>query len=179
MIAVKGKLDYCLESLFAIWLVLSVLGQHPERSFDRVRNLDAIIGNAAIPNWRFFAPRPAVHDVHFLYRLTTSDQSDTTDWRALQQISERKLGYIFWAPHRRSEKAVFDVASAIRTSNPNGTLAQRNARKATIGLIHNFARTRITDTSHYTHFQLLIVRFAGHDKDAQPDYDYLFEPEPL
>lgn len=45
-----------VEAVFAGWFVLTLLTQHPQRSFDRLRSLDPV--GLTIPNWRFFAPEP-------------------------------------------------------------------------------------------------------------------------
>lgn len=71
---------------FATWLTATALCQHPDRSFDRLRGSAA--GRTLIPDWRFFAPNPALHDFHVLHRVVLAG-GDATPWRLSSELAER------------------------------------------------------------------------------------------
>lgn len=163
-------------ALFVAWFVVTVLAQHPDRAYDKVRSLDVSIGNAAIPNWRFFAPKPAVEDVHFLYRFLSEDQEEKTAWRALHTIGGRKLKQMFWFPERRREKALFDIANTLMVTSPTGPEILVKARLSAISLINDAVRSHDSPPDSFPFHQVLMVRFAGHQTDARPQYDMIFDP---
>ncbi|MGP4968889.1 hypothetical protein [Glutamicibacter ardleyensis] len=165
-----------INALFVAWFVVTVLAQHPDRVYDKVRSLDVSIGNAAIPNWRFFAPKPAVEDVHFLYRFLSDDQEKKTSWRALHTISDRKIRQMFWFPERRHEKALFDIANTLMTTSPTGPEPLVKARLSAISLINDAVRRHDSPPDSFPFHQVLMVRFAGHQSDSRPQYDMIFDP---
>lgn len=164
-------------AVFAGWFAISVLTQHPDRGYDKLRTLDRTGTGVLIPNWRFFAPRPAVEDQHFLYRLASEDKTKHTPWREVYKIAPRKAAHAFWFPGRRVEKAIFDVASTL-LSNPNTmNPLTRDARQAAHTLILRFVQTRITPEPEYPLFQVMMVRYAGYDHSEEPKYDMIFDYE--
>lgn len=61
-----------------------------------------------LPQWRFFAPTPAMHDTHLLYRDKMRDGS-ITNWKDGVDFEDRNFFNFLWNPHRRKRKLVFDV----------------------------------------------------------------------
>lgn len=170
-------LEKTVPAVFAGWFVATVLSQHPDRSYDKARNLDRTGTGILIPNWRFFAPNPAVEDQHFLYRLASEDHSRHTEWREVYQIVPRKMAHAFWFPGRRIEKAVFDVASTL-VHNPGAmTPLHRRAKESAYQLINDFVRQRLTPEPGYPLFQVMLVRYAGYDHSEDPKYDMVFDYE--
>lgn len=159
------------------WFVASVLGQHPDRSYDKVRTLDKTGTGIFIPNWRFFAPNPAVEDHHFLYRLASEDRSRHTQWREVYAIAPRKLVHAFWFPGRRIEKAIFDVASTLMNNTGANTPLHKEAKESAYRLINEFVRNRLTPEPGYPLFQVMLVRYSGYDHSEDPKYDMVFDYE--
>jgi hypothetical protein len=65
---------------------------------------------ALIPQWNFFAPRPAQHDFLLLYRDQLED-GNLTDWTQVASITQRSGLSIIWNPAKRENKALFDVVT--------------------------------------------------------------------
>lgn len=166
-----------LNGLFAAWFVATVVSQHPDRSFDKLRKYDKT--GILIPNWRFFAPEPAVEDQHFLYRLATEDKTGHTEWRSVFEASPRKAVHAVWFPGRRQEKSVFDVAASL-TGNPNTmNPLHAEARRASFRLIADFVRARLDRYPGYPLFQIMLVRYSGYDHSEDPKYDLISDYEPV
>lgn len=174
---IRQTLQYAVPVALAGWFVASVLGQHPDRSYDKTRRLDRTGTGILIPNWRFFAPNPAVEDQHFLYRLATEDKTDHTLWREAYTIQPRKLVHAVWFPGRRIEKAVFDVAATLTNDGGTNSPRQREARESAQKLICEFIRRRLTPEPGYPLFQVMLVRYSGYDHSEDPKYDIIFDYE--
>ncbi|MEV1051417.1 hypothetical protein ACFWZR_03930 [Streptomyces sp. NPDC059017] len=170
-------MERAVPALLAGWFVASVLGQHPDRSYDKVRSGDKTGTGILIPNWRFFAPNPAVEDQHFLYRLANEDKSRHTEWREVYAITPRKLAHAFWFPGRRAEKAIFDVASTLLNNPGAMTPLHREAKESAYALVNEFVRRRITPEAGFPLFQVLLVRYSGYDHSEDPKYDLVFDYE--
>lgn len=164
---------------FATWFVATVLSQHPERSYDRARKLDRTGTGVLIPNWRFFAPNPAVEDQHFLYRLADAERQEHTEWRTVYDIEPRRWGHALWFPGRRHEKAIFDVASTLMQNRAAAVPTQVAAREAAVRLVNDFVRTRVEPQEGFPLFQVLLVRYAGYDHSEKPVYDMVFDYAPV
>lgn len=93
----------------AAMLVVTVAGQHPFEQFSRFRSKDIL---SLVPNWRFFAPNPCMHDSHFLYRTVDAD-GNASPWHDAFTTETRKPQHIVWFPTRRADKGVFDACADI------------------------------------------------------------------
>jgi len=170
-------LEKLVPAVFAGWFVATVLSQHPDRSYDKARSLDRTGTGILIPNWRFFAPNPAVEDQHFLYRLASEDRTRHTEWREVYDIVPRRMVHAIWFPGRRIEKAVFDVASTL-VHNPGAmTPLHKEAKESAYRLINDFVRRRLTAEPDYPLFQVMLVRYSGYDHSEDPKYDMVFDYE--
>ncbi|MGX2997511.1 hypothetical protein JNUCC64_25170 [Streptomyces sp. JNUCC 64] len=146
-------------------LVATLLAQHPHSAFERLRERDVF---SLLPNWKFFAPNPATHDYHYLYR-TLDDDRRTSAWIELDLIVPRAPIQAVWFATRRTEKAVFDICTAIlrRVSigeDPTGMSSYR--------VLSEFIRKQIRETtgvSGVRGFQFSVVRAAGHDDSEDPE----------
>jgi hypothetical protein len=165
-----------IPAIFAGWFVATILSQHPDRSYDKARNLDRTGTGILIPNWRFFAPNPAVEDQHFLYRLANEERTEHTEWREVYSSVPRRLVHAFWFPGRRIEKAVFDVAASLLHTS-GATPQHQEAKQAAYRLINEFIRRRLTPEPGYPLFQVLLVRYSGYDHSEDPKYDMVFDYE--
>lgn len=176
-----GAAARAVELLFGSWLVVTVLSQHPHRTFDRLRTYDKI--GLLIPNWRFFAPEPAQHDYHLLYR-TLSTTGQESPWKSASQINARTWGQVVWFPGRRQEKAVFDICNEIV-----GLVGKKDVKivdTAGYGLLRDFVIRQIRENDDERNqalegFQFLVVQYSGHDDSEDPKYAFIsplvpFEP---
>lgn len=169
--------DQAVTAGFAAWFVTTAISQHPDRSFERARKLDRTGSGVMIPNWRFFAPNPAVEDQHFLYRLASADRERHTEWRAAYEIEPRRLLHAVWFPGRRHEKAIFDVAGTLLQNRAASVPIQRESAEAAQRLVNDFVRDRVEPEEGFPFFQVLLVRYAGHDHSEMPIYDMIFDYE--
>jgi hypothetical protein len=154
---------------FAAWLVVSAAAQHPDRNFDRMRKLDPT--RALIPDWRFFAPNPAQHDVHVLYRAVLPG-GETTGWELSSEFATRSWRDFAWLPDRRRDKGLFDICVTM------GRMIQSDGAGLTESipylLLRNFvARAvgkRYAGQARPCGFQFAMVRHTGYDEDQDLEY---------
>jgi hypothetical protein len=158
--------DFLLCSGLTGWLLATTLSQHPNRAFDRFRKYDRT--GAMLPNWRFFAPEPAVHDYRVLYRVLHADGEQTT-WREATALGDRRLRQALYFPDRRRDKAVSDVCNEMLgylNTHEDLTLlpAYRLMRDHVAAVV-----ARDETSCGIDGFQFLVVRAAGYDDD-EPEY---------
>ncbi|KPH97806.1 hypothetical protein OK074_6381 [Actinobacteria bacterium OK074] len=161
----------------AALMLLATLGaQHPSRLFGRTRR-----GSwGTMPNWKFFAPSPATHDYHVLYR--TLDAEDTTSpWHPLDVGADRTPSQLVWFPTRRSGKALFDLVAEIRSVLDLGFTAA--TRTPAYVILVERVRAVLDEqgrTPPYVQgFQLAIARAPGHDLRNEPEVMAVFPYTPL
>ena len=128
----------------AAWLVVTVVSQHPDRGFDKLRKADPT--GLLIPNWRFFAPEPAVDDTHLLYRFHSPETGEYSQWYSANQAQQRKLVHAFWFPGRREEKAVFDVTAGLLSNVNSGISASETRQLSAFSLLSNYVRVKTGST---------------------------------
>ncbi|MEU6673585.1 hypothetical protein [Streptomyces sp. NPDC046853] len=149
-------------------LITTVAAQHPHPAFNRAISKDVF---SQIPNWKFFAPNPAVHDFHYVYR-TLDLAGETSEWTEIEMIEPRKVHQAFWFATRRPEKAVFDLCTAIlqRATRSGITGIQSNS---SYRVLAEFIRGRIRegepDPAKVKGFQFGVVRASGHDTTEAPE----------
>ncbi|NUP45500.1 MAG: hypothetical protein HOY76_52850 [Streptomyces sp.] len=148
-------------------LVTTLAAQHPHLVFDRARTRDLY---SMVPNWRFFAPNPAVHDFHYTYRTLDLDGT-TSEWSEIEMIAPRRLHQAFWFASRRPEKAVFDICTAILQEAQKGGVRQAQNLSAYQVLIAFVRRTIHEEQGGkpLKGFQFAVVRAAGHDREEPPE----------
>lgn len=154
-------------------LTVTLLSQHPNTSFDRLRRLDRL--GVFVPNWRFFAPHPATHDFHLLHRTLDVDDQ-VSPWIDTTEISPRRPTQAVWFPGRRAEKAVFDVASEFvqSLSLSHEQLSRFPSYSAIVAKVRHAVLTTEPDAEQRLQgFQFLVARHGGVDPEARPEYLYL------
>lgn len=148
------------------WLVATGLSQHPNRAFDRFRKYDRT--GAVIPNWRFFAPEPAIHDYRVLHRSLGTDGVQSP-WTEATSLNPRRLSQIAYFPDRRRDKAVSDICNELLGYlNTHEDLRELPAYR----LMRDFVMTSLAaqTTGVLAGFQFLVVRAAGYDDADEPEY---------
>ena len=169
--AARGPLLVVSLALF----ILTVLKQHPNRGIDllpRSPRVRWLLGEL-LPDWRFFAPRPAMHDLVIHMRTRDAD-GDVSPWTAVTSTTRRSLSQLLFFPTRRSSKATIDVCNrllpmlASGRPDPEATSAYR--------LLVAHLRRHISDASITTAlpegFQFCITRDEGYATETSIDIPY-------
>ncbi|EMF57988.1 MULTISPECIES: hypothetical protein [Streptomyces] len=161
----------------AALLLLTLAGQHPHRDFSRVRVRDYF---SMLPNWRFFAPHPAMFDYHFLYRTVDADGT-ASNWQDVSGIVDRKPMHLVWFPTRRSDKCVFDACQEILSVIEQGFKA--TARTPGYRLITEHVRVRIASQGESAGavrgFQFALASATGYDERRAPQLMFVSPYVPL
>lgn len=169
--AAERALELGVAAVLGSWVAVTALSQHPNRTFDRFRRRDPL--GVVIPNWRFFAPDPAVHDFRVLHRWLCADGTQTA-WREPTVIPGRTWRQAFWFPDRRADKALIDVCGELVTylQMPGLDLTTTPAYR----LLRSFTRSSVAAATADDPagpprgFQFLVLRHTGHDEEPEPDY---------
>ncbi|SCK25358.1 hypothetical protein H181DRAFT_01955 [Streptomyces sp. WMMB 714] len=144
-------------------LLGTLSAQHPNPLFNRAQKID--IFSVLFPNWRFFAPTPAQHDYHILYRTLDHD-GETSPWKMVEVIVGRKLHQMFWFPGRRPEKAIFDIVTELITQLDKGFGALK--KLPSYRMLCAFLRHRLQEegkADDVKGFQFTLVRATGYEEN--------------
>lgn len=147
-------------------LLGTLSAQHPNPLFNKAQKVD--IFSLLFPNWRFFAPTPAQHDYHILYR-TLNHAGETSSWRMVEVIVGRKLPQIFWFPGRRPEKAIFDIVTELISQLDKGFTGM--VKLPAYRILCAFLRYRIREEGEAAGvkgFQFTLVRATGYE-ETEPE----------
>jgi hypothetical protein len=101
--------DVAITVVFGTWLVVTAVCQFTGPLARYLRRFDVL---RLIPQWTFFAPRPATHDYWFLYRDQLPGGS-MTRWHEIPCKHSHPLIAPVWNPPRRHNKALFDISSQL------------------------------------------------------------------
>lgn len=168
---------YGLYAVLGGWFSVSLLGQDPLRRHDRVRRFDRL--NLVVPDWRFFAPAPGIHDVHLLYRDELAGGA-ATGWREVSRIEDRRLRQVVWHPHRRTEKVLVDVvAELLRCVGEDGADRAVLLSVPYLTLLHHVSGPQRGHHPDAAATQFLLAVSAGHDEGEEPVMVFLSEWHPL
>ncbi|MCL6302928.1 hypothetical protein [Streptomyces kronopolitis] len=133
-------------------------------AFNRVQRKDTL---SLLPNWRFFAPTPAKHDFHLLYR-TLSQDGTTSPWKGLETTTRRRFRQIVWFPTRRQEKAIHDICSEILQGGGKGIDFVTNLPAYRV-LLSYIERHMSSDAEGSVKgFQFTLARSAGYATSEEP-----------
>ncbi len=165
MISITSIGEFLVICFFGIWTLLSLLVLFP-RFKVYLRKRDWFL---LVPEWRFFAPRPAQTDFHLLYRDRFPDGS-VTEWTEVELISERGWGCVIWNPRKRRSKALFDAIIELSslTTLLEEKLVYSTAYLALLNYISNRARSISPEFT-----QFLIILSYGSSQEKEPDIMYL------
>lgn len=171
-----GGPDGAYRLVAGLALLGTVCAQHPQPSFSRVVKLDVF--STLFPNWRFFAPTPAQHDLQF-YCRTLNEAGETSEWEPVEVIAGRRAHQIVWFPGRRAEKAVFDLGTEVMRHLDKGFQVARGLpgyRMLTAWFRAEIERTGATDVKG---FQFTLVRNAGYDDSEEPEIIFVSPYTPM
>lgn len=158
-----------------VMLAATIAGQHPSRIFNRMQLKDTM---SVLPNWRFFAPTPAMHDFHLLYR-TLSPEGESSRWKSVEVITGRKMSQILWFPTRRPEKALFDVCSDVLHFLDKGFPVATQTPGYRVLLAYLRRRMREDGVGDAQGFQFTLVRAAGYDTSEKPETVFVSPLTPM
>lgn len=147
------------------WVVGTALNQHPNRVFDFARSADRT--GMLVPNWRFFAPNPAIHDFRIAHRVLFHDGS-VGDWEDTRVVPQRTWWNSFWFPGRRRDKGITDLVGALTENLMSG--ADRLERTTPFRVLAELVRAEVTRRESVRiatieGFQFVIGRDAGFDEE--------------
>src|SRR5205809_5017290 len=99
--------------ILAAWLAATVALQLPRtRRWLQERDVCALL-----PEYRFFAPRPAEGDLHLLFRDTYADGT-VGRWTEICRLKPLRLSHALWNPDKRERKALFDCVVLLLRLRP-------------------------------------------------------------
>ncbi|MEV5985546.1 hypothetical protein AB0L85_11040 [Streptomyces sp. NPDC052051] len=75
-----------------------------------------------LPQWRFFAPNPGIEDLYVLCRTRSEAEGEWTLWEDMSLRNPAKPWAVLWNPGSRIPKALFDMASQVRSLASNGAM---------------------------------------------------------
>ncbi|MEM8621763.1 MAG: hypothetical protein AAGF73_18815 [Actinomycetota bacterium] len=164
-----------IEVLLAAWLVATAASQHANRNFDRVRSNPWTM--TLLPDWRFFAPRPAIHDYRVMYRWV-DDAGEPSAWQDAAEIAPRRLAQALWFPERRTQKGLFDACTEL--TKAVGLDPDRLHRSVAYRLVRDYVERRISQRvpEPPRGFQFVVVADPGYDTNDTPDYLFASRFEP-
>jgi hypothetical protein len=165
-----------LYGLFATWFGLTVVGQKLYRDQSRRSRWDKLY--LIVPDWRFFAPNPGIHDHHLLLRDQLTDGT-LTGWREISSLEERTLLHSVWHPHRRAEKTVFDAsAELLRFIGQHGQLDGNADPTVQLSVPYLTLLAHVTTREHHpdaVRTQFLIAVSGGYEEEDEPTMVFLSE----
>ncbi|MBF0688246.1 MAG: hypothetical protein IR158_10865 [Cellulomonas sp.] len=154
-------------AVLSAWFIASAVKQEPTRRLTALDKLEGV--GIVLPEWRFFAPNPGVHDTHLLYRDQLEDGT-LTPWRECFPAEQRRLVQIFWHPDRRAEKVVMDAIGEIIRTLDSGILEKKEDLQVTITylVLLNYATHGCEHPPGARRTQFLIARSTGHEDVGEP-----------
>lgn len=165
-----------LASALAAWVLISATNQHPNRAFDWARRFDK--SGIGIPNWRFFAPNPAIHDNRVAHRALLTDGT-TTEWTDTRVIPGRSPWNALWFPFRRRDKGITDMVGTITECliERRRPVESTTAYRCLSGLVRaEVARQHPPDTIEG--YQFVVGSDAGYDTAEKPEVLFASRFEP-
>ncbi|WP_328507950.1 hypothetical protein [Streptomyces sp. NBC_00391] len=162
----------------AAMLVVTVAGQHPFEQFSRFRSKDIL---CLVPNWRFFAPNPCMHDSHFLYRTVDAD-GNASPWHDAFTTETRKPQHIVWFPTRRADKGVFDACADILPTLEFGgfeAASRTPGYRMVTEHLRVLIRSRGPVAGEFRGFQFALARATGYDTRHRPELVFVSPFVPL
>ncbi|MFD0270464.1 hypothetical protein ACFVGY_28465 [Streptomyces sp. NPDC127106] len=159
----------------AALLVGTLAAQHPNPTFNRIQRKDTF---ALLPNWRFFAPEPAVHDYHFFYR-TLNTAGERSPWQPVDLIAGRRFHQILWFPGRRAEKAVYDICSEILQILDKGfsTIVRTPGYRVITAFLREWIDAEAS--GDIKGFQFALARATGYDTSTAPEMMFVSPYTPM
>ncbi len=134
---------------------------------------------SAVPNWRFFAPHPAVHDFHLLYRTLSADD-ETPEWTRLSLTPDRTVQHAIWFPGHRLGKAIFDVGDEILRHQSEGfaVLTKLPSYRILVDCLRREIRES-AESPQPKGFRFAFARSTGYDMSEEPEMMFISPYTPM
>jgi hypothetical protein len=167
-----------LALVLGTWFLASTVKQEPTRKLKALDSLDS--RGIVLPEWRFFAPNPGVHDTHLLTRDQLTDGT-LTPWTECFPAMPRKVRQIFWHPDRRAEKVVMDAMGEIIRVLDMDVLVKKEDLQVTITylVLLNYVTHGRPHPDDAVRTQFLIARSTGYEENEDPLLLFLSNLHPL
>lgn len=156
------------EVAIAGWVVVTATNNLPGRAFDWARKYDPAV--MFLPNWRFFAPNPAVHDYRLAHRILWDDDS-SSEWLDTKDIPYRAWYNSVWFPSRRRDKAITDMSNSLieRMDDPVKAVERSIAYQALSNLVRGVVRSGLEAGGPQPQgYQFAVGRDSGYDDSEAP-----------
>lgn len=165
-----------LYGLFVSWFGLTVVGQKLYRDSRKRSSWDKLC--LIIPDWRFFAPNPGIHDHHLLMRDRFADGT-LAPWQEVSSLEERTLLHALWHPHRRAEKSIFDTSAELLRYIGQHEQANGNADPTVqLSVPYLTLLSHVSTRAHHPdaeQVQFLIAVSGGYEEEDEPMMVFLSE----
>jgi hypothetical protein len=149
---VANRVQVLVATIFAAWLIASVIVYLPGVG-KAIRRRDQFL---LIPNWQFFAPTPARHDVHILYQDKYGDDT-LTRWTEVVLPGQRSSFNLVWNPDKRARKALFDIEQQL-IEHINAGDRGLEVSVPYLTLLNYISRLPRTTSPPFTRFTLMRAR---------------------
>lgn len=161
-----------LYAVLGAWFIATAAGQDPTRRWSALRKYDPT--GLILPDWRFFAPRPGMHDNHVLIRDELADGT-LTPWKESASSKTRRPIHILFYPTRRSEKAVTDAASALLLFVGKNAPKHKEDIQLSIAYLSllNYASNEVAHHPDAVKTQFSLVTATGYDESEEPEVAFL------
>lgn len=161
-----------LYTLFTSWVVATATTQDPLRKRPGLRKYDPT--GLYLPDWRFFAPRPADADTHLLARDQLADGT-MTPWREVAPAQHRRLSHIVMYPSRRIDKAIADASQSVHYYAVADALPKKEDIQLSVGYLSllNFVTNQTPHAAGAVKTQWAIATSTGYDETDDPEVTFL------
>jgi len=170
MSATKVVSRIALGSFLGGWFGLSILQQMDRTELTKRVDPTSLL----VPNWRFFAPLPARHDYNVLFR--GRDASGVIEeWQEESFSVPRSIEHLLWHPVRRTEKAIFDVASELFRISEELTDPRAIQMSVSYLSLLNYLSRSVEHPHDRLDIQFLLARSTMHEPEIDPQLLFLSE----
>lgn len=161
-----------------LWFAGTALKNEPTRKWRWSERIDPVA--LVLPDWRFFAPNPGVHDNHILFRDELPD-GEVTDWQEVTVVRQRKLSHIVWYPDRREEKIFFDAINEIAKTVHDERMKDPGDVQITCAYLFllNYLTHHVEHHDKAIKTQFLITRSDGRAEQEEPLILFLSNLHPV
>lgn len=125
-----------------------------------------------IPNYHFFCPEPAQHDLNLMYRDRFAD-GDLGPWQEIVTTQRRMLRHILFYPRRRLDKGMMDVANeVIKFARISGEAERISISRPYLSIL-NMVTYGVPHDPRVTQVQFAIGHSAAYEPGVEPTVTFV------